>query len=215
MNTTTPSSHGVLSSSERVVATVQDWLIDYISRPNDLIGRTGPVCPFVSPSRRAGSLEIEVRPVGANPDLARVAGLLCDGLERFHHIPWQGSNPGLRSLIVVLPDLDEATMSLLDDAHRAVKPLAVRRGMMLGQFHPNCVEPAARNANFPVSRSPVPLVAIRQMALHDVLFLHGREDWFAEYRRRFSNNYAPGRKPVEPLFADLFHKACAEYGVAI
>ncbi len=196
-----------------MVATVQDWLSEYITRPNNLLGRTGPICPFVSPSRRAGSLEIEVRPVGANADVSRVAGLLCDGMERFHQIDWRGSNPGLRSLILVLPDLDEAGCQLLDFAHRVVKPLAVRRGMMLGQFHPTCAEPAARNPEFPVSRSPVPLVAIRQMALHDVLFLHGRPDWFAEYRRRFGNNYAPGRQPVEPLFADLFHKACAEHGV--
>lgn len=214
MNTTTPSSHGVLPSYDSVVGTVQDWLTDYVCRPNNLIGRTGAVCPFVSSSRRAGSLEIEVWPVGANPDLGRVAGLVCDGLERFHQIDWRGSNPGLHSLIMVLPDLDEASTSLLDGAHHAVKPLAVRRGMMLGQFHPNCAEPAARNAEFPVSRSPVPLVAIRRMALHDVLFLHDREDWFAEYRRRFGNNYAPGREPVEPLLTDLFHKACAEYGVS-
>lgn len=214
MNTTTPSNQEVLPSHDTVVATVEGWLSDYISRPNNLIGRTGPICPFVSPSRRAGSLVIEVAPVGGGADLGRVAALLCDGLDRFHRVDWQGSNPGLRSLILVLPDLDEAGCRLLDDAHRAVKPLAVRRGMMLGQFHSWCAEPAARNAEFPVSRSPVPLVAIRQMALHDVLFLHDRPDWFAEYRRRFGSDYEARRKSVEPLFADLFDKACAEYGVA-
>ncbi|HKS45790.1 MAG TPA: hypothetical protein VJT49_11895 [Amycolatopsis sp.] len=213
MNRTAHSSSEVLPSYDIAVAVVQDWLTDYISRPNNSIGRTGPVCPFVSPSRRAGSLEIVVRPVGPDPDLAHVTDLLWAGLDEFHHVEWKGSNPALRSLIVVLPDLDEAACQLLDDAHHAVKPIAVRRGMMLGQFHPRCAEPATRNADFPVSRSPVPLVAIRSMALHDVLFLHQQQGWFAEYRRLFGSHYERGKKAIEPLFAELFHKACAEYGV--
>jgi heptaprenyl diphosphate synthase len=213
MNTTTSASQHVLPSHERVVATVRDWLTDYISQPSNLIGRTGPVCPFVSPSRRAGSLEILVRPVGADPGLARVSDLLRAGLEEFHQIRWKGSNPALRSLVIVLPDLDENGCQVLDDAHRAIKPIAVARGMMIGQFHPTCTEPAARNAEFPVSRAPVPLVAIRAMALHDVLFLHGREDWFTEYHRRFAGHHEPGRKAIEPLFAELFRNACAEYGM--
>nr|WP_258534356.1 hypothetical protein [Streptomyces sp. PT12] len=37
-----------------------------------------------------------------------------------------------------------------------LKPELVALGVMVGQFHEHCAEPAARNPAFPVSRSPIP-----------------------------------------------------------
>ncbi|MEU9472319.1 DUF6875 domain-containing protein [Streptomyces avermitilis] len=39
---------------------------------------------------------------------------------------------------------------------------------MIGQFHENCEVTAARNLRFAVSKAPLPLFAIRAIALHDV-----------------------------------------------
>lgn len=214
MNSTAHAGSGAPpEAGDQTEATVRDWLEDYICRPHDLIGRNGAVCPFVSPSLRAGTLEIRIRTVGPAPNATVVADALLGALEEFDLIGWTGSNPALRSLLVVLPDLEPDQYHLLDDAHGEVKPEAVRRGLMIGQFHPACQEPAARNPGFPVNRSPVPLVAIRPMALHDILFLKDRREWFEEYRRRFGSHFKPGRDAAEPLFAELFRKADAEHGV--
>ncbi|MBO8187708.1 polyprenyl synthetase family protein [Streptomyces spirodelae] len=193
-------------------ALIRDWLDSYICEPDQRIGRKGPVCPFVAPSLRAGALEIRVRSVGTEPSVAGVTGIIHQALDEFDLIEWQGSNLALRSLVVCLPDLPEPDCRLLDEAHRTVKSLAVRRGMMVGQLHPQCEEPSARNPEFPVNRSPVPLVAIRRMALHDILFLKDSKEWFHEYHRRFGHHYKPGREALDPLFTEAFRRARAEYG---
>lgn len=208
-----PPAPGVLPSRDVTEATIRDWLNDYVCRPNDQLGRTGAVCPFASPSMRAGSLEIQVRTAGRAPTAATLTDLCRQALDDFDRIEWRGSNPALWSLLVAVPDLT-ADFSLLDEAQRAVKSAAVARGLMIGQFHPECDEPSARNPGFPVSRSPVPLVVVRAMALHDILFLKDRKEWFTEYHRRFGGHYKPGRDAIEPLFVTLFERARAEHGIA-
>jgi hypothetical protein len=85
---------------------------------------------------------------------------------------------------------------------------------MLGQFHPRCPEPAARNPGFLVSRSPVPMFAISWMAFHDILFPHHKPAWFAQYAERFGRRYR-SRPNVEPLFLDLFHRAAEQHGLPV
>ena len=46
---------------------VDSWLTEYISASHPEIGRTGPICPFVSPSRRNRTLEVRLRLVGHAP----------------------------------------------------------------------------------------------------------------------------------------------------
>lgn len=196
------------------LATVDRWLRDYVTQPHPALGRNGPVCPFVAPALRADSIEARVRLIGPSPNVPLIVEIIRCALDEFDVIPWRGNNPSLRSLLVLIPDMPADRLHFLDLAHATVKPEAVRRGMMLGQFHAECQERAARNPNFPVSRSPVPLVAFRPMALHDVLFLRNEREWFEEYRRRFGDRYGPRRTGVEPLFVKLFEQACAEYGLA-
>ncbi|CAL9647608.1 hypothetical protein SUDANB176_06520 [Streptomyces sp. enrichment culture] len=196
---------------DRTEALIRDWLEEYVCRPDERLGRGGAICPFTAPSLRSGSLEIRVRPAGPAPGPGTVTGLMRAALDEFGRIEWQDSPPALRSLIVAFPDLSPSDFHLLDDAHGEVKTLAVARGLMIGQFHPLCEEPAARNPLFPVNRSPVPLVAIRPMAVHDILFLKDRKEWFAAYRQRFGGHYRSGRD-AEPLFAELFRQARAEHG---
>lgn len=195
------------------MSVVDDWLSSYVTRPHDEIGRTGPICPFVEPSRRAGSLETSVRLVGSTPSVALLAEIVRCGLDEFHTISWKTSNPHLRALLVVLPDLPARGLELLDEAHAQVKPESVARGMMIGQFHQNCTEKAARNPGFDVSRSPVPLVAIRLMAMHDVLFLANRRDWFEEYVNRFGAKFRKSPRGIDPLLYKLYREACDEYGL--
>ncbi len=60
---------------------------------------------------------------------------------------------------------------------------------MIGQFHPECAAPAARNGGFPVNRAPIPLLVFRRMAVHDILFLAEDPQWFHSYRTRFAGYY--------------------------
>jgi heptaprenyl diphosphate synthase len=142
-------------------------------------------------------------PARAREELRALVGEIADDLETAE---WAHSNRTLHTVVAVLPELPRPLWSLLDEVQAELKPRLARRGMMLGQFHPDCPEPAARNPRFRVSRSPLPLLAIRRMALHDVLFLHRDPALFAEYRRRFGDRYARGTA-VDPLFRQVYEEA--------
>jgi uncharacterized protein DUF6875 len=195
------------------ITTIDDWISTYVTQPHNEIGRTGPICPFVEPSRRASSLETSVRLVGSAPSLALLTEIIRCGLDEFEAISWKTSNPHLRALLVVLPDLSGNCLDLLDQAHELVKPESVARGLMIGQFHENCTEKAARNPGFNVSRSPVPLVAIRLMAMHDVLFLSNRREWFQEFVNRFGSKFRKSPRGIDPLLYKIYRKACEDYDI--
>lgn len=198
---------------ESTLAAVNRWLREYVTRPHAELGRTGPVCPFVEPSQRADSLEVRVRLVGPTPNTPLMVETLRCGLDEFGEVRWRGSNPTLWSLVLAFPDLPADRFELLDEAHAQVKTEAVQRGLMIGQFHERCDERAARNPSFKVSRSPVPVLAIRQMAVHDVLFLRDRRDWFEQYVSRFGTRYRADGRGLDPQFVEMFAKARADYGI--
>ncbi|MFE7896721.1 DUF6875 domain-containing protein [Streptomyces sp. NPDC057424] len=191
----------------KALDSVEEWLNSYITRPHEQLGRSGAVCPFVAPARRVDAVETTVRLVGPAASLPLLKEVIRCGLDEFEQRGWRTSNPALRSLLIVLPDLPPETFGLLDEAHAQVKTESVERGLMIGQFHPDCDEPAARNPAFKVSRAPVPLVAVRAMAVHDILFLGERADWFAQYDRRFGERYRSRPAGIGPLLTTLYHKA--------
>ncbi|MFE0732688.1 DUF6875 domain-containing protein [Streptomyces antibioticus] len=187
--------------------TVDTWLTEYISASHPEIGRTGPICPFVSPSRKNRTMEIRLRLVGPAPSRELVEEIARSSLREYELTTWQGRNPMLQAMAVVLPDLRTEDTALLDQAQARVKDGFVERGLMIGQFHENCEVTAARNPNFAVSRAPVPLLAIRAIALHDVFFLSGRPHWFAKYREKFGKFYGPGSTLMDPLLAERYQEA--------
>jgi heptaprenyl diphosphate synthase len=163
---------------------------------------------------RAESLTVRIRLLGPAPSVPLVVETVRCALDEFEGIDWPTSNSLLRALLVVIADLPEDRLDMLDAAHEQVKPESVRRGMMIGQFHERCDEPAARNPDFLVSRSPVPILVVRSMAVHDVLFLRARREWFEEYVARFGARYEGERKGIDPMYAGLFDKARSMYGLA-
>lgn len=197
----------------KALEAVDGWLSDYIRQPHSQLGRTGPVCPFVEPAQRAGALEIRVRLVGRTPSQTLIDEIVRCGLDEFSEVGWKAGNPNLRSLLLVLPDLPPEHLHLLDAAHTELKPESVRRGLMIAQFHEKCQERAARNLEFAVSHAPVPMMAVRSMAIHDVLFLADRREWFEEYASRFGARYRNSAYGIDPLLTEMYERARRAHGL--
>ena len=191
---------------------VDSWLTEYISASHPEIGRTGPICPFVSPSRRNRTLEVRLRLVGHAPSPELVEEIARGSLREYELTTWQGRNPMLQAMVVVLPDLRSEDTGLLDRAQERVKDDFVARGLMIGQFHENCEVTAARNPRFVVSRAPVPVLAIRAIALHDVFFLSERPHWFQKYREKFGKFYGPDSTLMDPLLLERYRESEQAYG---
>ncbi|MEU8930937.1 DUF6875 domain-containing protein [Streptomyces sp. NPDC048409] len=192
--------------------TVETWLTEYISASHPEIGRTGPICPFVAPSRKNRTMEIRLRLAGHAPTLDLIEEIALSSLREYELTTWQGRNPMLRAMVVALPDLRGEDTGLLDQAHARVKDAFVDQGLMIGQFHENCEVTAARNSRFAVSRAPLPLFAIRAIALHDVFFLSERPQWFQQYRERFGKFFGPGSTVMDPLLVEHYQEAEQAFG---
>lgn len=180
-----------LSPGDPSFELVSRWLSTYIVRPHPELGRRGSVCPFVAQALATDSVSLVAFRLGPDPDVERMNDAIAQGIERFRGLARDEGNASLASLIVVFDDLESEHWHLVDDAHRASKPAAVRLGLMLGQFHPRCDAPAAHNERFLVNRAPVPLIVVRQMAPHDVLFLEQDPEWLEHYRATLARRGIP------------------------
>lgn len=187
-----------------------EWFRDFLTQPHDQLGRAGAVCPFVEPSLKVGSLHVEEWPVAEHPDVDAIVAVIERMVRRFGEIAWAGKNATLHALAVVLPDLTAEQSHVLDDAQRLAKADVVRRGLMVGQFHSVCKDRAVRNPDFEVSQSPVPILVVRNLAFHDILFLDSTPEWFALYAARYGHRY---ERPsaIDPLFATRYAQARARW----
>lgn len=188
----------------------REWFSDYLCVADARIGRPGAVCPFVAPALRARSLRLEAWPVDPQITVAGLVSLVRQMVAVFENTQWATRNRTLHALVVVLAGLPADRLSLTDEAHRYTKPALVARGLMLGQFHADCDERAARNPSFRASRSPVPMLALRHMAVHDVLFLDGDSRSFATYDQRYGRRYDAGAV-TDPLLQKHFARARARF----
>jgi hypothetical protein len=191
---------------------VDTWLTEYISANHPEIGRTGPICPFVAPSRKNRTLEVRLRLVGHAPTPELVEEIARSSLREYERTTWQGRNPMLQAMVIVLPDLRSEDTALLDRAQARVKDDFVARGLMIGQFHENCEVTAARNPRFAVSKAPVPVLAIRAIALHDIFFLSERPDWFRKYQEKFGKFFGPGSTVMDAVLVERFRRSERAYG---
>ncbi|MFJ9655744.1 tryptophan 2,3-dioxygenase [Streptomyces microflavus] len=188
---------------------IQDWLAEFLSAPHRDLGREGDVCPFVAPAIRAGSLHMETITYDADAGWFGLAESMRHQMDSYAGRAWPEGKESIAALVTCVRGIPEHHWPLLDEAQRRVKVEAVRRGFMVGQFHPRCPEPSTWNPSFPVSRAPRPLFAIRQMALHDILFLHSNPDFFAQYESRFGDRYkdARSRAHLPRRFVELHSSA--------
>jgi len=198
----------------RDAATIATWLRTTISRPEPRLGRRGPICPYMPAAldTEAVTLRFHYGKSGENRRLLlkvlqRELGLFA------HDTPLREDSLAvdLRSVLVVLPDTTAAGWAVMDDLHGDLKNVAVRSGLMIGQFHPSCDERAVHNSGFAVSRAPLGLFAIRRMAPHDLVFLHQHPVWFAAYQRRFDRAWRDGRLRDRQL-RDVYDLAAGRHG---
>lgn len=192
MTRPTPTSVAFRPAGPAGDAEIRRWLEDYIELPHPELGRSGAVCPYATAANRAGLIHILsatwTSPLALSDQL--IQDVLYTALDLFDGRTWPDGPARLRSLVILLSSLPEPQWPLLDAAHAAVKTHAMERGRMIGQFHPLCPAPAAHNPDFTPNRAPHPLIVVRSIAAHDVLFAQTPPQ-HAAHARHFSR--APGQ----------------------
>ncbi|MER7672772.1 DUF6875 domain-containing protein [Kitasatospora sp. NPDC096128] len=173
-------------------AEVLDWARQFLTTAHPDLGRSGPVCPYTQPSLRRGLFHLAVADAdagggeGTGADLPALVGELREHYDRLLARLDEEGDRELLTVLLVLPRLDRADSTALDELQRKAKDEFVEQGLMIGQFHPVCEEPGLWNGAFRPLRAPVPLLAVRKLLVFDLPFLVGDQSHLTHYLARFA-----------------------------
>jgi len=187
------------------------WAKDFLMADDPRIKRpygTNVVCPFVEASVKANAFYMVFHNEINGEDPEAIVDLLLQYISPFQiHAPYRDSEQVNKALLIVFPRIPEKYFWVLDAVHQLAKDKMVEAGLMINQSHPKCKTAAIYNPDFTtVSVSPYPLMAMRMMAVHDILFLGAKEQWFLHFHSRFGARFAkpgvvgPLNKHLEPLY---------------
>lgn len=191
------------------LATVADWVREYLCKPHPELGRNGPVCPFV-PGALQKRLLFATIYADAAADVDAVKRILLAEMERFVAMPpTSGNEAQFKSLMVLFPAFPVATArQVIDVAQAQLQRHFVPNGLMVGEFHAGPPPKAGLwNSDFRPLTSPVPMLVIRHMVPTDVLFLQDDPVLFSGYARIYGN-------AVPERFRAQYEAAAARFGLA-
>lgn len=210
----------MFSNADVGVATaVLQWADQYLCVPNDKMRRsqTGPaeaVCPFVKPSMGENCFYIDVRREinGQSP------GPIIEAMLKYRETlrtlpPFNPAEQTLKTIIAVFPEIPHGAAAVLDLVHAQIKSAFVREGLMVTQCYPGCEMRSVRNPELRAYDSPYPLMALRMMAIHDILFVGECEEWFSAYSLRFGARFREVKtlKDYEQPLLEEYSKARARF----
>ncbi|HEX8318921.1 DUF6875 domain-containing protein [Longimicrobium sp.] len=177
----------------QVASTVIQWAREFLATENPQMKRpvgSKVVCPFVGPSLDNNSFYLSLHPEISGKDAGQIESLVLEYIRTFKKLgPFAPGDCTRKSLLLVFPSLPDNQGRVLDIVHESVKSVFVESGLMIGQFHKNCKEASVYNRGFLVSQSPVALIAIRHMAVHDILFVKNSREWFNAYNLHFGEKF--------------------------
>jgi len=172
-----------LSAYRGPLDTVVSWAREYLCNPHPLLGRDGPVCPYVQASMDKGMFLLTVCP-GSDFDPESVTERVMKYRDWFLEMePRSGPESFFKTILLLFPDIPLAEAPrLIDATQESLKAEYVRKGLMIGEFHSTPPAKAGLwNPDFRPLDCPVPLLAIRHMVPTDFPFLKGDREQFAGY----------------------------------
>jgi hypothetical protein len=202
-------TNGISPTMVECAADILKWARESLAVENGDLQRprgNQVVCPFVGPSIENDSFYLAFHPEVNQHSAPLIEQIMGNYIPEFGRLwPFEPSDRLKKALLVVFPHIPAKQTRVLDHAHLHIKSRFVAAGLMVGQFHQNCDVPSVYNRACMVSRSPIPLMAIRHMAIHDILFLGENEEWFQEYNMRFGHRFH------DPAKVEAFNRHLVEY----
>src|ERR1700694_3333445 len=144
-----------------VYLSIAQWIRSYLRRPRPDLDRSGDVCPFTTQAFRLDTIRIGVSRARSS-DTATIKRCVRHCFRQFALMPCPPSMRHFRTIIVGFPGLDDA-----DGLER------LKRGhnrLMIARFHAASDDRGLWNPEFRPLRSPIPLLAIRQLVKEDAPF---------------------------------------------
>jgi hypothetical protein len=170
---------------------VAHWITTFVAKPNNDLGRDGPVCPFVPGSLERDALWLAPEHIAdrSAPDVAELMNgyirLLLDAQ------PTDPDDAKYKVIVVVFSDLpaDRAQGVFGDVLDQLAVPSYAENGVLFGPFYEGNDGTAIYNANFRPFTSPVPFLFVRLGVVSDwKFFLDGNDEMLNLWARRFGES---------------------------
>jgi heptaprenyl diphosphate synthase len=189
------------SSADVAIANeLMGWFREFLVKPNPMMRRstasTGEsVCPFAAACLEDQTLYFAFHHEVNGKSAEAIERIVLDYREPFRRaLPYQEKERITKALLIVFPDIDARNANALDIAHESTKRECVDHGLMITQCYPLSEGRSVHNQALKVYTSPYPLMAMRHMALHDILFVQEDHGWFAAYDQRFGARFREPEK---------------------
>lgn len=175
----------VNASDLGVLGEVARWTVDYLCQSHTDLGRTGDVCPYTEVSMREDLLWSAVCHVFDADPRPTMHEVMLEAMHDFESRPPQlGNKVGLKAMLVLFPSLEGLW---IDAVQEELSLTFAERHLMIGEFHAECDKRGLHNQEFCPLRSPVPLLAVRNMMLTDLAFLKESDDKLSHYLHLFGD----------------------------
>ncbi len=146
------------------------WITSYLMSAHPELGRAGDVCPFTAQALRLDTIRIGVSSA-TSAHTAIIKSGMHDCFRQFALIPAAKSMQHFRTIIVGFPGINDAKgLEHLKIVQARLKFYCLLRGLMIGRFHAGSNDPGLWNPDFRPLRSPIPLLAIREVVENDAPF---------------------------------------------
>jgi hypothetical protein len=192
----TPSQLKQIEQDLPYLVETMEWVKGFVAKHHPIVGRLGPVCPFVPHAIKSNCMHLGVLRI-TGLDVEQIANILLHYQDVFQKLEPQAGPETLRkTLLLIVPDIDiEDASTIIDGAQKKVKPLFVESGMMIGEFHNRTESPGLHNPDFRPLRSPIPMFVLRNMVEVDIAFLqdenlHLRIKYLEAYLKHMEGTYS-------------------------
>lgn len=189
-------------------ATEQYTTDDKLKRPEKAVNSTA-VCPFLKPSLASDHFQIAFHPEVNGADAQSIEELMISYITTFKKMP-PYDDDNKKALLVVFPNIEPRHVTVLDQVHSQIKQSYVKAALMIAQFHQKCDATSVHNKRLKTQLCDWPLMAIRHMQRHDILFLKDNAEWFTLYNQFFGEHFKLEKEPLD-YYHELYQNAKEEY----
>jgi hypothetical protein len=178
--------------------TEADWITSFVARPNEDLGRDGPVCPFIGRGLESNTVWLALEQIGDRTVLD-----LVDVINNYKRVllsaqPLDGDGAIYKAIVVLFTDLSPDRANVLDDVLQHVAAASYEEdGLALGTSYRGNEVPAVHNPSFRPFTSPVPFLLIRPAVISDWNFFLDDDEWLNRWARRY------GQAAVQALAEEL------------
>ena len=175
---------GTAGAVEAVRATLE-WMQSFVARGHPLLKRNDAVCPFVAYALEQKEIHVFLSEL-EQPTEEQICALIRAQARIFFRLDDPDRNKrSLASLLIMFPAWSEPSYDGLKIARERVKPDLLDAGLTLGEFYPGNPDRSIQSRDLVIASSPHPMLVLRNLAPHDVLFLRKQPDLLERYRKKF------------------------------